>query len=564
MANIMLVTYSGGLRTPTSLVLDNGLASLAAILQAHGHGVRIEDLNTTSLMSELALPHAQLEASELLASLRSNGNEHHTNFERIADLQSKFDLHQEQVIEAMFWRLRATAVTGDFNIVGFKCWMGDSLVAIKRWCELFRMHLPHVRIMLGGPVCQIAPDAVARFVTHFDCMVKGEGEIVVPQVLHRWDRNGSIEGLKGTVTLLGDHVIHEQSPEPVEMECLPVVSYTKEVYPVAGTREKLNFVMIDESRGCPMQCHFCVHPSYGIRWRTKTVSQILTEIRSAQASLGTTRFRLTGSYTPPRLLRSLATEVLQKGLNIEYSCFMHFAGACDDSFSLLRSSGLRAIFFGMESADEELLARYGGKRVFAKNAETTLSAATQSGIFSSVSFMYPMPFETPFSEDKTRSFIHRVFQGNPLLSPIIVNPYPFPNTSWWNRRAEFGFSFDEDNFLNSALFFKARTLLPPEMQDLMPYTLNGQTSREMGLRLGQLIRSVENAGILTNIDDTMAMIAIGSRTPLNQFKQQMAMSFMCGDTDRIQNMVDRFNLPSSSGSTELNADLDPTRPRAEP
>jgi hypothetical protein len=150
------------------------------------------------------------------------------------------------------------------------------------------------------------------------------------------------------------------------------------------------------------------------------------------------------------------------------------------------------MFYGMESADEELLRRSCNKHINAERAEHILKETTAQGVFASTSFMYPLPFETAQTRAKTLGMLRRVFSGNKLASAILVNPYPFPRTTWWDQRAEFGFDFNDDAFLNSTFTFRARTLLPPQMQDSLPYTLNGRSPMELAQDLSSSPSSKES------------------------------------------------------------------------
>lgn len=542
MANILLVTFSGGLRTPTSLVLDNGLASLAAALMDEGHGVRIEDMNTVSIMAELALPAIQREAAELVAMSAPGKPLSEQSLARLFEIQRRLDAHQRRVVKALYERIERIVARDRVTVVGFKCWMGEGVEAVRVWSRRIRSRHPNVKIMLGGPACQVAPNIVARYVRDFDALVIGEGEVRVPALVNAWESGASIESIPGLVRFFDGDVQRTSAPTvPVDMGGLPMVRYDRAVYPAAGTPDKLNFVMIDESRGCPMGCYFCVHPSNGSRWRMKSVSRIVSEMDAARDSIGATYFRLTGSFTPPALLDGMARELLSLGRSYQYSCFMHFSGARRGTFSDLAASGLRAVFFGMESADEDLLRRATGKRLSVAGAKETLEEAARAGIFSTVSYMFPLPFETPASERATIELLHQTFAANSMASAIVVNPFPFPGTPWWDNREHYGFEFQDDAYLRAAIRFRARILQPPETQQGLPYSLGGQDSKAMGARLAPILRGLDEAGAITNVDDAIAMIAYGCGYSPREFRRDVGRAFLGGDVDTIGSMVTRFN-----------------------
>ena len=58
---------------------------------------------------------------------------------------------------------------------------------------------------------------------------------------------------------------------------------------------------------------------------------------------------------------------------------------------------------------------------------------------------------------------------------------------------------------------------------------------------GRLVHELEAAGVNTNVDDSMAMIAMGSGQDIAAFKRSVAIDFMTGNISSIQRMIERFN-----------------------
>ena len=56
MARVLLVSYAGYPCTPSSLIPDNGLASLAGALIESGHEVRVLDFSTVNTLRRLFPP----------------------------------------------------------------------------------------------------------------------------------------------------------------------------------------------------------------------------------------------------------------------------------------------------------------------------------------------------------------------------------------------------------------------------------------------------------------------------------------------------------------------------
>ncbi len=439
MGRVVLTTYSGYIRVPSSLCLDNGLANLAGCLMSHGHEVAIEDYNSISAMERMTPLEARRgDIARIWEGLCKTSNEHERK-QQIGKIQNIFSVHQEMAVEDIFWDLAKRVNESRATVVGFKCWLGDGLLAVKKWCAMLRGHYPAIKILLGGPCCEIAPYQTAQFIEDFDVMVMGEGEEVISQVVDFLDGRGNLEDIPGILYRAGSVYRQTEANQRPGLDDMARPVYDPGIYRGAGSNDKLNFIMIDESRGCPMGCNFCAHPQFSGKWRTKSVKRILEEIEDARNLLKASYFRFAGSNTPPSHLRELAKKLREEKVDIKFSCFVHINNMKTQYLKDLHEAGLRGVFYGIESGDQELLERAAGKRIDIERAAHIIKETMNHEIFTAASFIYPLPFETNESSERTRTFIMDVFKGAHLGSANILNPNPFPKTKWWNQRKEFGF-----------------------------------------------------------------------------------------------------------------------------
>jgi len=535
MANVLLVTYSGYIKTPSSLALDNGLANLAGALIDAGHVAQILDLNTLSTL-RLLTPHGFFD----LAKLLNKGSDRSVAVKRI---QTIFDEHQEHELNTLFEQIVTAITVLHIDVIGFKCWGSEGSVAIKNWLALIRASFPEIKILLGGPVCQVMPEHAARYFSNFDFMALGEAEKTIVGIIDHIEKNTPITTVPGLL-YKNNGVFKKTAPDPfTDLNQLPRPRYDRHVYPSAWTGDKLNMVVLDESRGCPNRCHFCVHPTYAFNRRTKSVSRLLEEIKQIQATLGTVHFRMAGSNTPGKYIHEFSKAVLEQQIDLKFSCFAHVEDFEVQSLSMLHKAGLRSIFFGIETADEALSKKVCNKAVSSDKAEQVIKNASSAGIFCTGSFIYPLPFQmqNPESRAKTFDFIKRVFGNNPHASAQFLNPFPLPNTKWWTEKEKFGFEFDEDEYLLRNISIVARHMFPPEMQDFLPYKLDGKSHFELATELSTLMNELVPHGVAFNISDDVALIGIGCDESPIQFRNEMMPAFLYGGVDRVSMMVEKFN-----------------------
>ncbi len=538
MARVLLVTYSGYIKTPSSLALDNGLANLAGALRAKGHVVRIEDFNTLSVLKRMTPPGLAEKAGDSLVALNRGDAD---SFASIRKLQDVLDCFQAGVVEELFEELCHTIENLRVDVVGFKCWGSDGAIALKRWCASLRERFPRIKILLGGPLCQVFPEQTARYLEHFDFMALHEAEQTILDIVDHVEGRLPLRKVRG-VLFRRDGVFFRTEPALIDhLDRLPYPDYGREVYPAAWTGDKLNLVVLDESRGCPIKCRFCVHPSYAGSWRMKSVDRIISEVRAVQEQLGVRYFRFAGSNTPFVLLCRLAERILSEGIDMRFSCFLHTSGVREEWIPALYRAGLRSVFYGVETADDELLLRVGNKKTDSAKSFRALSATSKSGIFTTGSFMFPMPFETEESRAKTFAFVRDLFGNNRFAAAQFLNPVPLPGTEWWKDREKYGFEFDDEAYCSKNIALPVRHMFPPELQELLPYSLNGKSHRDLAVELGRFMNELRPHNILVNISDDVAIIAYGCGQHPADLRAEMMPAFMKGDIAKIETMVRRFN-----------------------
>ncbi len=108
---------------------------------------------------------------------------------------------------------------------------------VERLVPLLREALPTVKLVLGGP--EITHDVQSPLATSVDCVIRGEGECLWPEVCRDW--------------LAGRVVAHLPQPQPPDVAGLVMPDHE---YLDADLRHRN--VYVEASRGCPLACDFCL------------------------------------------------------------------------------------------------------------------------------------------------------------------------------------------------------------------------------------------------------------------------------------------------------------------
>ncbi|MCM8760466.1 MAG: radical SAM protein, partial [Candidatus Omnitrophica bacterium] len=196
-------------------------------------------------------------------------------------------------------------------------------------------------------------DEIYKVGEFFDALCYGEGEETIVHLADFVAGKKKLEDVPNIIFRKEDGSIVKTPRKFIEeLDKLPLAVYTPDVY--LNINEKLKMLVLDESRGCPNACYFCIHPVKSGKRRTKSPERVICEIKEYKRRYAVSLFRYAGSSTPGSLIIDIAKRIIEEKLDVKYTSFGHI-NEFDIDFSLLKSSGCESIFFGLESADEKIL-----------------------------------------------------------------------------------------------------------------------------------------------------------------------------------------------------------------
>jgi len=196
-----------------------------------------------------------------------------------------------------------------------------------------------IPVALGGTYASIEKNACSELA---DYLFIGEAEYTWPKFLKHW-----MEGKAGSVYLQDNYINVHDSPAP-DWSLINAKNYVN--------------INIQTSRGCPNQCDFCDVIQYvGRGYRTKTIDQILTEVRNAHTIGARTvffsddNFLGNKSFTRKLLMRLFEWNVEQyRPLSFSTQITVQVADD-EDLLKLFSDCRFSVLFLGVESVREESL-----------------------------------------------------------------------------------------------------------------------------------------------------------------------------------------------------------------
>lgn len=542
MPRVLLVSFAGYPYSPSSLMPDNGLACLAGCLIDAGHEVRILDFSTVDTIRRL-FPERLSRRVRPLAEKLFVENRKLSLIEKLSFLYAGHELEKFQTAEIgrVAEDVAREAEAWGAEYVGLKLWNGDGFSGSVQIAETLRRRLPQVRVLGGGPHVDYFGRHVLEYSDAFHALVHGEGEIVLPQLIEAMLRGQEWRRLPGVIWKEGE-AIRRNPSEPIrDLDGLSLPVYDPEVYPALQGDRKIKIGVLDESRGCPNRCAFCIHPTKsGGKWTLKSPARVVEEARRLAGQLNSRYLIYSGSNTSAKAAIGIAEEILKQGLQVRYGCFGHVKGIARADFELLKRSGCEAIFYGLESASARILADAFNKPLNLADAERVIRDTQDAGIAAITSIIYPAPFEDAKSRQDTLDFLLRLRPDSVPVTP----PGMIPGTPWEMQPAKYGFEKSRrEDIWEYALTYKIKLLFPPSLWKPLPYTLNGKNSRRLFAECEQFIGALEGAGLLANLSHELILMAdaLGQRRDLRAFRNTCRSIFLSGRVEDIQALTGGIN-----------------------
>ena len=120
--------------------------------------------------------------------------------------------------------------------------------------EIIRENSPKSLIVMGGEHCSHLGQFVFKETNNLDILVSGEGEIALEQILSKEKKNYST--IKGITFRKEDGELHMAIESSERLQELPKLNYN--LYPNVTQFTPY----LEESRGCPKQCKFCLNKKF--------------------------------------------------------------------------------------------------------------------------------------------------------------------------------------------------------------------------------------------------------------------------------------------------------------
>ncbi len=320
-----------------------------------------------------------------------------------------------------------------------------------------RRLVPGVLLVCGGPMPTLRPQ---QFLSEFDLVFRGEAAQSFPRfcrdyvnaakpldVLEHCDRYPGI-AVRNPEDGLILHTPSQPSTE-VQLNRLPIPDrsdYDHARYQEFWQeREGCSPAGIMTTYGCPYDCEFCSRPIYGTLFRRRNMDSIMEEIRDIR-SLGYDGLWIADDCFTLDLghVRAFCHRLIREELSMSWTCLSRTQEIPLKDIELMKRSGCRKVFFGLESGSNEVL-KLMNKHTTVEEAERTLHLFAHCGIETAGFFMIGYPGETCESIETTLAWALRL----PLNELSFTIPFPLPGTRLFQRvhgvQADADWQYENEN-----------------------------------------------------------------------------------------------------------------------
>ena len=245
------------------------------------------------------------------------------------------------------------------DLVGISAFT-HSLPDVQMTINTVRKLNPKAKIVLGGPHCSMFPDYAIQL-QDADAILTGDGEDAFLEMVQRYDKGQDWSGIDGLWYKEDGQVIKNKdrkSTKSLDAYPWPDRSRTRyRDYYLPGCKQPLNTTAIT-SRGCPHSCPFCL--TYKKQYRMRDIDNILDEMEHC-ISLGITETHFIDDLFTPnsQWVLKFCDGIERRGLKFNWGYKTTIAGTTREQIRRCRETGCTKIHFGVESANNEGLDKWG-------------------------------------------------------------------------------------------------------------------------------------------------------------------------------------------------------------
>jgi anaerobic magnesium-protoporphyrin IX monomethyl ester cyclase len=332
--------------------------------------------------------------------------------------------------------------------------------------SVIRQEMPESTTILGGSHISALPKETMEQCDFIDVGVVGEGEATMVELAAALDGGRSLGKVDGIVYRGKTGLVKTDDRGFIrDLDSIPFPARDlfnlKRYDGMALEVKRKPMASVITSRGCPNQCVFCCKSTFGSVFRKRSPENVIEEL--ADLIEGTYRYReihfVDDTFTLDMDRAGRIFDLIrQRGwdISIAFPNGIRADRVSEELFAKMRDAGVYCVFFGVESADDEVLARV-DKGETVGQMRHAIRLAKDAGFYVGLFFVMGLPGSTAESERKSLDFALDLDVDQ--LSLSVVTPYP--GSRLYDMLAEQGLARDDwtayrHDFMGGRLLYESQ------------------------------------------------------------------------------------------------------------
>lgn len=359
-------------------------------------------------------------------------------------------------------KIKSLLETGEYKYFGSTVMPGPQLRQAIPITKYIHENYPDITIVWGGYFAS-NQYKVALNSDYVNYIIDAQGDIAFPALIKALEDGKSGDELKDIPNLIykiDGEIIRNKKDKLPNQDDLPQLPYKRldESYKlqnyIAKTFMGKRTMSYHSSFGCPFTCSFCaVVPLYNARWKGKSADNIMKDVMwfKDKYNIDAIEFHDNNFFTSRRRTVEFAEKI--NGLGISWwgeGRIDTINKYSDADLALLRDSGLKMIFLGAETGNDEVLSQMDkGGTQSAEQIRSFAARMKEFDIIPEYSFVLGMPADSEEQVmrqiDSDIAFIKEIKSINPDTEIIIYlySPVPTEGTELYETITSQGFKFPE-------------------------------------------------------------------------------------------------------------------------
>ena len=336
--------------------------------------------------------------------------------------------------------------------------------------RLAKKRLPGVVTGIGGVHPHFMYDEVlANDGDAVDFVLRGEGEVTAPELMHCLDNGGDPTGIAGIAFVRDGKVVATPTrPFLTDLDNLPaawdLVDWSLyRFYPLPDT----NLAVISTSRGCDQACTFCSQQTFWRRtWRARSPLDLVDEMQLLKEDYGAGVVMF--SDETPTLdgdrWRAILDLLIERDLGMHILMETRVDDILRDEaiLPLYRRAGIRHIYVGVERTDQVSLDMF-KKNTEVEHGRRAIELINAHGMISETSMVLGLPTDTAETIEATFQLTQHY---DPDLA-FFLTIAPWPYSDIYPDLEPFIESYDYEDYNLVAPVVKPEAMTRDELQNIV-------------------------------------------------------------------------------------------------